>query len=141
MRPHIAFLIGIAYFANNQMQHWDTLRTAIEKMSSGQQTTLGLTYHKDNKGESKKYGWHMTRATTQGDNDKLLKAALALASCQVGSNGVTTVRYGKNPSILGPLHGFTQSEIWIWVSTSAHGGWHPVEPPLVFEAHGNDLHR
>ena len=46
---------------------------------------------------------------------------------------------GKGLRHLRPLHVFNQSELWIWISTKAKGGWEQEVPPAIFEADGGDL--
>ena len=141
VRPHIAFLIDLVHFASGFMHHWERVRSTVENMRPKQHMTLGLLWHKGGRSARSKTGWMPTRATQHRDNEAVFQSALALASCQAGLHGITTVRLGRGELTLGPLTGFRASELWLWNSTKVQGGGRPSDPPMVFEPGAGDLEK
>ena len=105
-------------------------------MSCGQMLTLGLIWCS---GTNERKSWQLTRPTEIAKGKRLFEAALALASCEAGLSGITTVRFGRGVQRLQPLHGFKTSELWIWLA--APSGEDIQAQPSVFEAEGKDIDR
>ena len=114
MRPHITFWIGLfAHGTCNLEQMWYKLREGVENGRTGEVITVGLLWMK---GPEKK-GWNLAQKTSIPVYAEMLKAALAIAACQNGLDGITTIRFGRGVKEMKPQERFTHSELWMWAST------------------------
>ena len=110
VRHHLGYWVFLAAYHRVQQAHihtniWQTIKSELDKMSSGQVIQLGHILHHD-----QSWKWAKKTATQY----QLYNALKFFAENHLHLDNVVSVRVGKGLQQLSKLHGYTASTLLLW---------------------------
>ena len=132
VRPHIPYFIYMLYLHTSQMDYWIMIRSYCEGLSRGTCITLGVVLSE----ATGRHGWLLTKSSQVEPGKSMLQAGLAVAHHSFLAQTCTTIRMWKGLPTLGPLKGFTHSDIFTWIPGM---GTDEENSPSAFSAEPGDI--
>ena len=117
IRPYVPYVIFLTSQHKQPHLQWTIVRDEAELLPRKGQKIYGLVLNM----APAHYGWYLSKESKTKQGQKVLEAALYIASTTVHLQTCTTVRMVRGVQTLAPLKGFMAVETWFWKSTLQGG--------------------